>query len=400
MSILPSLRSSLEDALLLPPNAAFAARTTLEKSWGLGYTAFHVDALTCYMLGVMGNRVTVRHISGSTEDILSFFTDAGLVISERTLRYETEEQALSLARKLVRERHQLAWIYPPSEEVCEDDGHLVQPKLWSYLNDKRNLSNLAPPHSLPDRKVLDLAAVERHVPSASVFLKAANSSATGWGFMVRYCATGDEVGQAVSWFREQGRVTELIVEEAIDLQASWCMNIAVTSRSVTYVSGVEQVFASPGKQSGSIIDPTNPPPAESIELVKQIGEAARKLGFLGPAGIDVGLARDGRIYAFDPNFRFTSSYVQGLLHASAAARSDLSTSLSVGSFTALGIRSLLNALRGPVGDGWLVPTRIIDGALLPAAKGRCHYAGFVLGRNREQAEKRAEELKMLAPAAS
>ncbi len=393
-AILPSVSADR----LLPPRAAFAARTTLELTRGLGYTAFNLDALTCHLTGILGERAAVRHVSGSSDEILGFLSDSGLDISERLLRYETEEQAIAFARQLIEEGQRLLWSYPPPDWFQNDSDHLVAPKLWIFLNDKRNLAQLTPRASAPERQVLSIAAAREHAFTRPSFVKAADGFATGWGYMVRHCPTANHFHEALDWFGQQEDVTELIVEDAIELEASWCMNITVCEDDVLFVSGVEQLFAAPGKQSGSLIDPLNPPPDAGIALVREIGRAASKLGFLGPAGIDIGRARDGRIYAFDPNFRFTSSYAQGLLHEAAARRSGLGTSLSVGGFTPLDIRSLLSVLRGPVEDGWLMTTRIIDGALLPAAEGRCHYTGFVLGRDRADAERRAAGLAALTSA--
>lgn len=398
MSALPILRSCLDDDLLLPADAAFAARTTLENTRGLGYTPFNLDGLTCHLLGLLGSRATVRHVSGSTDEILGFLSDTGLVISERLLKYETADEAFGMARRLVAEGHRLVWSYPLPEETCAKAGHLVPSHLWHFLNDKRNLPRLSPAENLPSRQVLAMAAAQRQGFAGPCFLKAADNFATGWGYMVRHCPTPADFEQAIAWFGQQDYVTELILEEAIDLKSSWCMNISVNRDGVSFAAGVEQIFSAPGKQSGSVIDPLNPPPAAGFALVKHIGEAARRLGFLGPAGIDIGLAKDGRVYAFDPNFRFTSSYAQGLLHDAAARRAGLGTSLSVAGFTPLDCRALLAALRGPVMDGWLVPTRIIDGALLPAAEGRSHFTGFVLANSREDAEKRAAVLKALTSA--
>jgi hypothetical protein len=42
-------------------------------------------------------------------------------------------------------------------------------------------------------------------------------------------------------------------------------------------------------------------------------------------------------------------------------------------------------LRSPIDDGWFVPTRLVDGALLSTAEGRSMCSGFVLGRNRKSA---------------
>src|SRR5690606_29582511 len=92
--------------------------------------------------------------------------------------------------------------------------------------------------------------------------------------------------------------------------------------------GAEQLFSVPGKQSGSIVDPQHPFPPEARELALQVGESARRMGFRGIAGLDIGRATDGRFILFDPNFRVASSSVQLLFHDAASARSGLPVSQS------------------------------------------------------------------------
>ena len=56
---------------------------------------------------------------------------------------------------------------------------------------------------------------------------------------------------------------------------------------------------------------------------------------------------------------------------------------------------MLVRAKGPVEEGWLIPNRVIDEALLPAANGRSVISGFVMGRDRDDTSRRAAELTRL-----
>src|SRR5262249_30569091 len=107
---------------------------------------------------------------------------------------------------------------------------------------------------------------------------------------------------------------------------------------------------------------------------------------------DIGQTSDGKLVVFDPNFRFNTSSAQVILHRSAAERAGLTVSLSAHSASSLTLRDLARALRGPIDDGWLVPTRVIDGTLLPTAEAASMCTGFVLGVDRADAAANREVL--------
>jgi hypothetical protein len=157
------------------------------------------------------------------------------------------------------------------------------------------------------------------------------------------------------------------------------------------------VFSAPARQSGSVIDPGQPFPDAARLLAVRVGETARKMGFQGIAGLDIGWAEDGRLLVLDPNFRVCASTSQLLLHGAAARRSGLPVSLWFQAHPGGRFRDLARRLHAPIGDGWFVPTRLFNAAQHPAADGRHTITGFVLGRDRAAAELAAERLQgMLA----
>jgi hypothetical protein len=227
-----------------------------------------------------------------------------------------------------------------------------------------------------------------------VFAKAAGDGATGWGYTVRYCPDRASLVEALEWLRAQDEASVIIEDEA-PVVTCWCVALVVEPTQAFCAGAAEQVFASPGRQAGSVIDPENALPAAAAALAVQVGEAARQLGFLGLAGLDIGQLTDGRLIVFDPNFRFNASTPQALLHESAARRAGLPASASFALATRTRMSALCDRLRAPIDEGWFVPTRLLDAALLPAANGQSHVTGFVLGADRADAIAQQDALKAL-----
>lgn len=353
----------------------------------LGFTPLHADGVTSLLLGLLGDRPAVRHEACAGSAIRALLARAGIDWSEDTRVFRTADEAERRADELIAEGFLLFGPYPLRMGRFPDEAHLVPPRTLRELNSKERLADIVPADNLPARRILSLPEFRRLRFERPVFLKAGGDLATGWGYAVRWCGDEGSLSAARDWFLSRpGEVPSVIVEEAVDVVSSWCAGLAVTAGRAICFGGAEQVFTEPGRQSGSILDPGNAPPPEALRVAELVGEAARRRGFLGIAGLDIGLARDGRFLVFDPNFRINSSTPQLLFHPAAAQRSGLPASRSVNTTIEMPFPALAERLAAVIDAGWFVPTRLFDGTSHPAAAGRHMVTGFVLGEDRPRAE--------------
>jgi hypothetical protein len=376
-----------------PPKTAFMARTDLTQTRLLGYRPVNQDAVTTLMMGLLNHRPTVRHRSGVTEPILRTFARAGLVVAEEIMPYDTADQAEAAAERLIGRGYRLVGAYPYPDGRYPDAAMVVPNTLWHQLNSKENLHQIVPYDHLLARQTIAVADVGQHHFGGPVWLKAAGNQATGWGFAVRYCKDRAMLDAAVADFALMPGVTHLIAEADGEVAHSWCANVIVAEAGTIYAGFAEQEFASPGRQSGSVIDPEHPFPMEGQRLAVMVGEAARTLGFRGLAGFDIGQTPEGRFVVFDPNFRFNSSTPQAIFHASAAARIGWPASRSFHVLTGRPCGDAIERILPAIDAGWFVPTRLLDGALLPAAEGKTFVTGFVLGNDLDHARTLSQDLQ-------
>ena len=110
--MLDALVSSLSTDRLLPPEAAFMARTDLFQTRMLGYTPGLLEAVTVLLMGVINGRTAVRHEGGVGPEIQAIYRRAGLVVEEETLVYRTAEEAWALADGLIEKGKRFFWPYP------------------------------------------------------------------------------------------------------------------------------------------------------------------------------------------------------------------------------------------------------------------------------------------------
>jgi len=389
-----NLAPAIPPEQLYPADAVYMARTNLFETRMLGYEPLNLDTVTSHLVGCLNGRAAIRHEAGGCEEIFRVFRRSGIDVAEETLTYRTADEAESAAKTLVSQGKRLFSPYPLPQGWFPDDAHLVPPELYRSLNAKINLGAIVQPEYLPRRQPLNYEELDRFEFAAPVFLKAAGDAATGWGYAVQACPDKVAFDNARRWFYEhRDSVPGVFVEEWVDVSVCWCVGIVVCEEETICIGGAEQLFSSPAKQSGSMIDPENLLPEEGWALAVQIGEAARKRGYRGLAGLDIGLRRDGRLTVFDPNFRFNSSSAQLLFHGSAAARTGLPASCSFQATPGGAFGSLAKQLEAPISEGWFVPTRIFDGEKHPLSMGKHIITGFILGKHRLAAQESARLLE-------
>lgn len=389
-----ALVPSISADLIWRAKTAFAARPDLVQTRMLGFRPVHQDAVTTMLPGLLNGLATVRHRSGVTPAILQTFSRAGLVTDEDLHTYETADEAWAAADRLIAEGYRLTAPYPLPGGRFADDAQLVPPALWRRLNAKRNLPAIVATPHLARRLVVTPREAAALPFDGPVWVKAGGEEATGWGFAVRHCPDAPMRAAAIADLAALG-VAEIILEEDVAAVHSWCVSLVLGEAATLFAGATLQTFAAPGRQSGSVVDPAVPLPPAARDLALSVGEAARMFGFRGLAGLDIGLAGDGRLIVFDPNFRFNASTSQAMLHDAAAARSGLLASRSFHATLPAVMDALCARLDRPVDEGWFVPTRLLDAALLPAAEGRSFVTGFVLGHDAADTSMRGAALLRL-----
>ena len=384
------LLPTLSPGAIWPRDAAFFARNDLSRLPLTGYSAYHIDSVTLNLMGLLPGHPAVRHISGATDPILRTLEDAGLPGGEELLTYATQEEAQAHAAALCDRGFRLVSFFPLPPDLCPDAAQVVPPDLWDALNAKANLADLVPASHLPRRAMMTPTAARAHLWDGPVWVKSAGPSPTGGGFAVRPVTDPAQWPAVIDELAALPDVDLLVVEEDIPLAACWAVQLGITDAGTRFGGATEQTFAAPGQQDGSLYDADRPFPAPALAVA--VGEAARARGFRGLAGLDIGLAIDGRIIVFDPNFRVTSSTSMAMFAPAAAARSGLPVALSVDIFAIVPLGTMIANARGPVADGWFVPTRMLDASLFPAAQGRSRVSGFVLAPDRAAAVRARDDL--------
>jgi len=191
-----------------------------------------------------------------------------------------------------------------------------------------------------------------------------------------------------------GGCSHVVVEEYLDFTRNFCLNFAADhSGAMHYLGSADQVVNSAGTYLGGWVGPEFAPPAQAVDIGRDIMRRAMELGYVGYAGFDFGLLDNGHVVVFDLNFRTCASTPALLWLPELQRRFGADCHLRImgleraGSFT-----DFCHALRPLVLDGSYLPLGAFDPSQSECTSRPPASRGVVTGRNRAETEARCEAL--------
>lgn len=369
---------------LYPPGSVYAPRGDFGKIGWVHKDRFRLDSATAYSLSIMGDMPVICHRDGVIPEFLAWLHQAGVHVTKRYAPYEGEAEYIDVACSYVAEGGRLVMLYPLPDSLNDNPKLLFPYSLYDYLNNKANIPELVPAHHLPRHSFFTLGELELTVnfmPESEVYLKACVDGASGSGTGVWFCPDKDARMAALAQMVDGAGLMGVRVEEALDIDVCWCVNISVLDTSVYYVGAAMQLFDAPARQTGNRIDPDCMPSNDVINLALAIGERAREKGFLGVAGLDIGVDQQGRVYAFDLNFRLVACTPQILFHEAACERADTRLSQSWSVLVDAPLMAAAERLEPLVESRRLIPLRGFAGNAL--SQGVSVLSGILLADDTE-----------------
>lgn len=271
-------------------------------------------------------------------------------------------------------------IHAPDE--IPGERYWVPPQLYSFLNNKANLAEVAPASSLPDRRIVAYRSLTAAPPDLPCVIKAVTDDSTGGGLDVVVCRTPEDLREAVVRFAGLERV---VIEEFLEIETSFCLHFAVyrDDRRTEYLGAVEQVCLAGGQYDGNWID-GEAVPAEAIQAAQAAVENGARRGYYGFAGIDVAVTAE-RACVIDLNFRFNGSSSALLLReAIRAERGDVAMRLRR---WPIGGPDWESALLRVIDDGRLIPITVYDPDAGPYRDEAPYVAAVVIGEDRADVDR-------------
>lgn len=335
--------------------------------------------------------------SGLTDAARDLMTSAGLPWPEQTLPYTTAAEYQEVLRGCVTRSRRVAFEHAHPTDPELDPLYWIPRDLLILLNDKAELTRFVPAEDCPPRKVMtpaEAAALPYRAGTTMVF-KGSTPMSTGSGGAV-VIARGEAEVRSIG--ARLGGCERVVVEEFQAFTRTMCINWAADNTgTLHFIGSADQIVDAEGVYVGSWVGASLPPPEPALHLAREVMNRAVKLGYVGYAGVDVGILPDGRPLAFDLNFRLCGSTTTLLWFPLARDRLGPDCHARLVAISALdSFEELCRTARRLAEDGILLPLGAFDPSRSAWPGRRPLIRAAVLGRNRAETEARCEALSAQA----
>lgn len=358
-----------------------------------------LDFMTGGQLSVIGSMTVVCAQAVATRRVLELLADIGLLLPDRIEVFDSAASYRSVLSRLGQQPKSVVMQHVHPADELPAAAYWIERDLLTFLNNKANLGRLVPEGHVPRRSLVPPATLSAEIRSERwpVVIKAATDQSTGGGYDVRICKSRHELQEASRFF---STCPSVVVEEFLWMEKNLCVQFIATENGVHYLGTAEQVIDQHGRYNGNWLGADVRVPAPVTELGRAIMERAAVLGYRGFAGFDIAVLADGRIAAFDLNFRVNASTAALLLLPALQEHRGnqvihLRTWSPTGSF-----EGLADVLRREADRGVLLPLSIFDPDPSVGSHEGFRLGGLVLGPSRSEVHRTESRLRtaLAAPA--
>jgi len=247
---------------------------------------------------------------------LSFLSKDKIIILPKTINQEVSgiERNELITEALVKQTSSGNLIM--AQPILDDrliNKYQIDPKLTTWLNDKKNLDKYVSSEFLPERYAYFLNGKEffnskTKIPMPCVVKMSASSSGEG----VRLCKNIGDLKKAKKDFQKlKGTV---FIEKLIPYVYNLCFHFGIPHGKTWFfpphiIGHSHQVVTESGKFLGGFIFKEWDKKIEQIKknIEIEILPKIQEMGWYGVGGLDVLIDKDGKFYIIDSNFRTTGT---------------------------------------------------------------------------------------------
>ncbi|MAW80107.1 MAG: hypothetical protein CMI63_07695 [Parvularcula sp.] len=378
-----------------PENCVYVTRADPDAAMWLPQVPCAIDWMACgprTMLGTLGRFVLPAATTPVGAQLIEW---TGLTDETRHVFYTASSDCLGEAEKLSREGAVLTCQHYLPHWPDYDIRWRTPPSLLADLNNKAKLADYVPQDLTPKRRIVARAALLEEIEKEKTpfALKAGTPLSSGGAMAACVCATPDEARATVKTFLDvKDPDASFVIETFYPFTQTWCANIGVYEKGRIYFGAAQQVLDDARKQTGSLNGGAFTAPDAVRDAALAIAEIAFDAGYRGIAGIDMGITEDGKLLAFDLNFRMTACTSQILYHENACARVNAAVSRNCAFNFEAPLAEVVGKLENIVKQGAFVPLSSFDNSLRDEVTAGCRLWGLALGADADETSDIAEKV--------
>jgi hypothetical protein len=379
--MMASLRPAIMMSDVYGPDRIYAPRAHDHACDWLPNDPDLLDSFTGAQLTIAGDMPVICSKGFDSPAGIDLLASAGLALAQNRIHFRAGKALEAMAGAAAHgcTRLVLQHAFPP--EALPADRYWIDPALLRYLNNKANLGALAPSGNLPQRVVVDREAfLSGKGQALPIVLKAASDQSSGGGSAITICRKSADLRTARQKFE---KCEQIVAEQMLDTAQNPCLNFGVMRSGETrYLGYAEQDVTAEGEHRGNWMHLGSSLPEEVVDPALKVVRQAAEMGYRGFAGVDMVIARDGRIYVLDLNFRSNASTVPVLLAAAIRERLGAVT-LRYRRFRGQGdAREMARTAKVFVKDERLIPLALFDAELAGYSNKAPALQALIVGASR------------------
>jgi len=343
-----------------------------------------LNGLTGGQLTLAGTMPVLCSRGVSSEPALQLLRDAGFPVPSRLYQFSTGEENIVQLQRLSSAGRRIVVNHSHPVNELPAEKCWVPPGLINYLNNKANLGEIVPAAHVPERRLLTMEQLRHDLDTFTypLVIKAAVNESSGGGGDVQICRNCADVESLPAEFCTAER---LVMEEYFPEFLNLCLNyVLMADGQVVYGGCAEQVSDEHGFYQGNWLDRALKLPELVLKLGNHIADKGVAAGYYGFLGIDVALLPDGRVMAFDLNFRANGS-TTALLFSNSIVCHTGKTVMRLRSWRSrIGYRHLLKIAYSLLQSGSFLPLWSYDPQADGLRESEARLGGLLIGFNREE----------------
>lgn len=376
-------------------DVVYNARRPISDEARLG-TPQQLDTRVGHLLPIAGAMPVICPRTCSSPSIRALLRRAGLPNMPPLVSYNGREEYMQVLQQLADDGRKVVFQY-----VCDADSYpeslfWIDRRIAAELNDKGNLPQLVPDRYVPSRSIIPIRELDRLLRadfSSPIVLKAVGPCDRGNGSAMAILRCPADLVAAIP---RLSIGVEVIQEQYLDEVHNYCITFAAGHSGVHYLGASDQITDSEGGFHGNWIDLHNPPPREAVDVGFEIMRRAVDRGYVGMAGFDMIVDRDGRLWVIDLNFRLNASTGANLWRDALFADSGCSVAKTV-KWTFPGpMRAAMTTLTELIDSRLMFPLKMFDPHSVGEA-GEAEVFGLLLGHSRQEVERTHQQIAARLP---
>ncbi|MEJ7542723.1 L-aspartate--L-methionine ligase LdmS [Staphylococcus intermedius] len=252
----------------------------------------------------------IVHEASITDKLQQLFQLIGETIPQDVIPFHDQESYEQTLKRLTKDEARAIYFqYVHGDDIVDAKHYAMDKQLFKDLNNKSLIPKWTDGQYVPEREIVAFKDFKAAVKQweLPLVIKPGDDLPTAGGYGVMICYNEEDLEKAIARVEQAEAATDtLIIEQCVEAVDNYCVQFARHPKDgIVYLGAAQQLTNDYGFYNGNVNAITVP--EKVIQAGYEIMDIAVKKGFIGIAGFDLLVDKEGDVFAIDLNFRQNGS---------------------------------------------------------------------------------------------